>query len=114
MQINLKDGFTVSETLIKTLTLRKLNTGDLLDSEAAAEQLKQTLKGHKLVASPVVMSAELYRRSVAKLGDLDGPLSIKQLKELTIHDYELLINAYDLLNNPIVDEGVAKNGNEGR
>lgn len=113
MQIKLKDGFLVGDEYITELTLRKITTGDLLDSEVAAEQVKLTAQGYQLIASSAVMSAELYRRSVAKIGDLDGPLSMKQLKSLSMIDYNLLRNAYDALNNPVVSE-VAENSAEGR
>lgn len=113
MQIKLKDGVLIGDERITNLILRKLTTGDLLDSEVAAEQVKLTAQGHQLIASSAVMSAELYRRSVAKIGDLDGPLSIKQLKSLSLIDYKLLRNAYDGLNNPTIDE-VAENSAEGR
>ncbi|MDF7670237.1 phage tail assembly protein [Orbaceae bacterium ESL0721] len=113
MQLTLKTGFMVGDEKITSLTLRKLTTGDLLDCEAAAEQLKVTPQGLKLVPSPAVMTAELYRRAVLKMGELDGPLSIKQLKSLSLEDYELLIESYHLLNNPMVDE-VAENSSEGR
>lgn len=113
MQIKLNDGLLVGDACITDLTLRKLTTGDLLDSEVAAEQVKLTAQGHKLIASSAVMAAELYRRSVEKIGDLDGPLSIKQLKSLSLIDYNLLRNAYDGLNNPTIDE-VAENSAEGR
>ena len=59
------------------------------------------------------MSAELYRRSIKKIGALDGPLSMKQLKSLSLTDYELLRIAYEALNNPIIEE-VAENSTEGR
>jgi phage FluMu protein gp41 len=113
MQIKLKDGLLVGDELVTELTLRKITTGDLLDSEVAAEQVKLTAQGIQLIASSAVMSAELYRRSVAKIGDLDGPLSIKQLKSLSIVDYDLLRKTYDALNNPVISE-VAENSNEGR
>jgi phage FluMu protein gp41 len=113
MQIKLKDGLLVGDERITGLTLRKITTGDLLDSEVAAEQVKLTVQGHQLIASSAVMSAELYRRSVAKIGDLDGPLSMGQLKSLSIVDYDLLRKKYNELNNPIIDE-VAENSKEGR
>lgn len=113
MQIKLKDGLLVGDELIMELTLRKITTGDLLDSEVAAEQVKPTAQGYKLIASSAVMSAELYRRSVAKIGDLDGPLSIKQLKLFSLDDYNLFRSAYEKLNNPVIDE-VAENSAEGR
>lgn len=113
MEITLKDGLMVGDEHIKSLTLRKLTTGDILDSEIASEQVKLTNQGHKLIASSAVMSAELYRRSIKKIGALDGPLSMKQLKSLSLTDYELLRIAYEALNNPIIEE-VAENGAEGR
>lgn len=113
MQIKLKDGLLIGDERVTDLTLRKLTTGDLLDSEVAAEQVKLTSQGYQLIASSAVMSAELYRRSVLKIGDLSGPMSIKQLKSLSMVDYNLLRSAYDTLNNPVISE-VAENSNEGR
>ena len=42
MEITLKDGLMVGDEHIKSLTLRKLTTGDILDSEIASEQVKLT------------------------------------------------------------------------
>lgn len=112
MEIELTNGLQIGGERVTTLTLRRLTTGDLLDSEMAAEQVKLTPQGHQLIASAAVMSAELYRRSVAKIGDLDGPLSMSQLKSLSLTDYNLLRNAYDALNNPVVE--VAEYSAEGR
>ncbi|MFQ1041437.1 phage tail assembly protein [Gilliamella sp. CG16] len=113
MEIKLTNGLQIGDERVTTLTLRRLTTGDLLDSEMAAEQVKLTSQGFQLIASAAVMSAELYRRSVAKIGDLDGPLSMGQLKSLSLTDYNLLRNAYDALNNPVVVE-VAEYSAEGR
>ncbi|MFQ1004738.1 phage tail assembly protein [Gilliamella sp. CG22] len=112
MEIKLTSGLQIGDERVTTLTLRRLTTGDLLDSEMAAEQVRLTPQGHQLIASAAVMSAELYRRSVAKIGDLDGPLSMGQLKSLSLTDYNLLRNAYDALNNSVVE--VAEYSAEGR
>lgn len=90
--------------------LRELSTADMLAAEEAAEVLKIAPDGTPfLVSSPARMGAEIYRRSVAKIGVIDG-LSMKELKALHTDDFRLIrqhVDAYEAakLNRELVNKG---------
>lgn len=92
--------------------LRELTAGDLIDAELASEKMVMTPKGPALLASPAMMGYEMVRRSVARIGVIQGPLSMALLKSLHQDDLEMLLQATNVQSdaaintvNQVIDEG---------
>lgn len=88
--------------------LRELTASDVIDSRIAAERvsLVQTEDGKtKPVAyhSDIIMGIELLRRQVRCIGEIQGPLSMKQLRSLHLEDLELLQQKAAELNKAVTD-----------
>ncbi|MEQ5173839.1 phage tail assembly protein [Escherichia coli] len=82
---------TADETLHKTVKLRELTASDVIDAQLAAERVVMGGNG-KAVAycSEVLMGLEMMRRQVAAIGNIPGPLDMKQLRMLHPADLELI------------------------
>lgn len=76
--------------------LRQLTAGDIIEAEAASERVVMTPKGPALLSSPSRMGFELLRRSVARIGKIQGPLPMEMLKTLHQADIELLLDKAEL------------------
>ena len=94
--IQLKHGYvtgkgTADETRHTEVTLRELDSRDVVESQLAAERVVIGDNG-KAVAycSEVLMGLELLRRQILKVGEIPGPLSQKQLYSFHPEDLELL------------------------
>ncbi|RLR17663.1 hypothetical protein D8L93_07450 [Sodalis-like symbiont of Bactericera trigonica] len=71
----------------------------------------QTANGSELVRSPSIVEFELLRRrQVARLGNLNHPLSLLQLKSLSACDIELLIIAQRLGGSALAGQLAADSG----
>jgi phage FluMu protein gp41 len=113
----LKHGLTVgkgadAETHYE-VELRELTTADVIDSELAAEKVvvvgaNGSEKGIAYT-SGVIMGLELLRRQVARIGEIDGPVSMKLLRQLHPDDMKMLNDKADEM-----DKALAGIGNRGR
>ena len=106
--IPLKHGFvtgkgTADETRHIEVTLRELDSRDVVESQMAAERVVIGDNG-KAVAycSEVLMGLELLRRQILKVGEIPGPLSIKQLYSFHPEDLELLSSKASSLDDMLV------------
>ncbi|WP_299733986.1 phage tail assembly protein [uncultured Endozoicomonas sp.] len=94
MEFDLKDGMTIgqgSETEThRHVILRQLGAADVMDAMEASERVVPTPDGYQLVSSPARMGLELLRRQVKKLGVMNGPLSLEDLRRLSSDDLSLL------------------------
>ncbi|WP_437889582.1 phage tail assembly protein [Phytobacter sp. V91] len=113
--IHLKHGYvtgkgTSDETRHTDVTLRELDSRDVVESQLAAERVVIGDNG-KAVAycSEVLMGLELLRRQILKVGEIPGPLSIKQLYSFHPEDLELLSSSASSL-----DDMLAETSNRGR
>lgn len=93
------------------LTLRSLTAGDIIDARLESERVVETPTGPRLVTSPELMALNVLRRQVTRVGVINGPLSIAQLRLLSHHDLQLLEGAADTLEVAELSERV---GNRGR
>lgn len=115
MTFELEHGYEMQDgegksTLQKEVGLRELTASDIIDSQIEAEQVVELASG-KVAAytSDVRMGLNMLCRQVEYLGDIPGPLTIKQLKKLHREDLTLLQNkAGDL--DRLVMEAVAARG----
>ncbi|TEW31390.1 hypothetical protein E2R48_00580 [Histophilus somni] len=91
MELNLKKGLMLGDEPQTSVKLRELTTGDMLDAELAAERLVQDKDGNPvLLVSQTLFSYELLRRQIASIGDIQGPISLGQLRQLTPEDLALI------------------------
>ena len=94
MELVLKHGLKYGDELQTAVTLKELTTGDLLEAQLSAEKLVFDGNGNpSLVNSPALFGYELLRRQIGKIGVLNGPISLAQLKQLHLEDIDH-INIY--------------------
>ncbi|WP_330993282.1 phage tail assembly protein [Pluralibacter gergoviae] len=94
--MTLKHGYitgkgTDDEMCHRMVTFRELTSKDVIDAQLAAERVVISDNG-KAVAycSEVLMGVELLRRQILQVGELPGPLSLKQLYAFHPEDLEML------------------------
>lgn len=95
--VTLKTGLTIGEAVHKEVVLRELTAGDIIDAQAESERLVQTPEGPALVASPSQVGIHTLRRQIARIGSVEGPLSLRELKRLDPEDLYLLQQEADRL-----------------
>lgn len=78
------------------ITFRELTAGDIIDAQMASERVVETKAGPQLVSSPSQMGLEMLRRQIAKVGLINGPLSLILLKKLSQRDFHRISLATDL------------------
>ncbi|EAO1206232.1 hypothetical protein EX075_13790 [Salmonella enterica] len=78
------------------VSFRELTAGDMIDAQVASEKVVMTKEGPVLVSSPAMMGIEILRRQIAKVGCINGPLSLNQLKALSQQDFHRLTIATDV------------------
>lgn len=107
--IILKHGYvtgkgTTDEARHTEVTLRELDSRDVVESQLAAERVVIGDNG-KAVAycSEVMMGLELLRRQILKVGEIPGPLSIKQLYSFHPEDLEVLSSKASSLDDMLVE-----------
>ncbi|MGS3182284.1 phage tail assembly protein [Aeromonas enteropelogenes] len=96
MTFQLEHGYEMQDgdgkpSLQKEVGLRELTASDIIDSQIEAEQVVELASG-KVAAytSDVRMGLNMLCRQVEYIGDIPGPLTIKQLKKLHREDLALL------------------------
>ncbi|WP_328184625.1 phage tail assembly protein [Marinobacter sp. OP 3.4] len=90
VDVELEEGLVVGEKTHKKARIRELTAGDIFDAQAEAERVIQTEEGPQLVTSPSAVGIHTLRRQIVCIGDLDGPLSLKEMRKLHPVDLELL------------------------
>ena len=96
------------------VVLRELTTGDVIDARSDAEQVvfvpDSDSGGTKAitVVSEVKMGIELLRRQIASVGVIHGPLTMGQIRQFHIDDFELVNEQAEKLDSVL--EVAAKRG----
>lgn len=95
IKFDLKHGLTVGEDLLKEVTLREVNAGDIIKATEESEKLvfAQIAKDKTepmLVTSPALMGINILRRQIASIGNLSGPVDLSLLEKLSGDDLDLL------------------------
>lgn len=94
--VDLLDGLPFGEGRVYRVTFRELSAKDSIDAEAEAEQYIETRNGPILIASPSLRGVALLRRQIATVGDIEGPLSMLQIGQLSERDLSRLMVAVNL------------------
>lgn len=108
--VDLLDGLPFGESREYRVTFRELTAKDSIDAESEAERLMETRNGPVLVASPALRGIALLRRQIAAVGQIEGPLSPRQIGQLSEHDLSRLMAAVSLLDSAMAGKLVAERG----
>ncbi|HBD2019597.1 TPA: phage tail assembly protein [Escherichia coli] len=108
--VDLLDGLPFGESREYRVTFRELTAKDSIDAESEAERLMETRNGPVLVASPALRGIALLRRQIAAVGQIEGPLSPRQIGQLSERDLSRLMAAVSLLDSAMAGKLVAKRG----
>ncbi|EBR7324376.1 hypothetical protein AHY58_000158 [Salmonella enterica subsp. enterica] len=103
-------GMGADAVMQHDVTLREMTGSDIIDAQTAAERVVQTAQGPQLVSSPSLMGWETLRRQIGKVGCIDGPLSMAQLRQLSERDLEFLLIAVELKGSALVAQMAAAQG----
>lgn len=109
LTFDLKDGLVTDQATHLEVGLKKLNTGDYIDAQLAAE--KVIVQEGKAVSytSDVLFGLELLCRQVEYIGKIQGPFTIKQLRKLSSDDFGLIQENADALDTQLA-EALANRG----
>ena len=88
--VELDKGLVVGEKTHTTAVLRELTAGDIFDAQADAERIIQTPEGPQLVASPSAVGVHTLRRQIVRIGEVEGPFSMGEMRKLAPIDLERL------------------------
>lgn len=102
-RFELIDGYQPVETVHKECVIRSATAGDVIDAVEAAEKPIVTAEGVVLVVSDHRMGLEMARRQIVRIGGVDGPLSVAQMRELTATDFDLIQEHLVKLDGPAKD-----------
>ncbi|EBC2122412.1 hypothetical protein CWD08_23870 [Salmonella enterica] len=94
--VDLLDGLPFGEGRVYRVTFRELSAKDSIDAETEAERVMDTRNGPILIASPSLRGVALLRRQIAAVGDIEGPLSMLQIGQLSERDLSRLMVAVNL------------------
>ncbi|ODR88005.1 hypothetical protein ABT47_16040 [Shewanella xiamenensis] len=116
MTFELMHGLRIGEgeqqRIYTSVTLRELTAGDLIDSALAAEQVRQVFDGGRAryvaVRSEELFSLALLGRQIARLGDLQGPISLEMLKRLHADDLLMLSRHVNGLDGAAMEDITAR------
>ncbi|ENB3565594.1 phage tail assembly protein [Escherichia coli] len=108
--VDLIDGLPFGESREYRVTFRELTAKDSIDAESEAERLMETRNGPVLVASPALRGIALLRRQIAAVGQIEGPLSPRQIGQLSERDLSRLMAAVSLLDSAMAGKLVAERG----
>lgn len=97
VEITLLHGLKAGEQVHKKVVVRELRAGDIIDATQESERLVETAAGPVLVASPGLVGIHTLRRQIKSIGDIDGPLSLVELRLLHPVDLDLIQEAANKL-----------------
>ncbi|EAQ65985.1 hypothetical protein MED121_02200 [Marinomonas sp. MED121] len=106
---DLTHGLKSDKTTHKEVGLRKLETGDYIDAQLAAE--KVIVQDGKALSytSDILMGLEMLARQVEYIGDIKGPFTVRQLRKLEDEDFQLIQSQTAVLDNQLA-EALAERG----
>lgn len=106
--VTLKDGLKIGKDVLKDVVLRDPTAGDIIDSQGESERMVLTPDGPQLVVSPSLAGANMLRRQIIRIGNVQGPIDLNEIKRLSAHDLSLLEGAVSEMDEALVVENAAK------
>lgn len=83
-------GIKYGDKLQRTVTLRETTAGDIIDATAESEKLILTPDGYQLIPSPSLNGANLIRKQIESIGEIQAPIEDKDYRSLHPDDFKLL------------------------
>ena len=111
--VDLLDGLPCGESREYRVTFRELTAKDSIDAESEAEKVMGTRNGPMLIASPSLRGIALLRRQIAAVGEIQGPLSLRQVGQLSERDLSRLMAAVGILDTAMAGKLAADRGRAG-
>ncbi|EHK1092687.1 hypothetical protein JFA41_003845 [Salmonella enterica subsp. enterica serovar Poona] len=90
MKFTLRHGLTVGTDIYKDVEIIPVTTFMIQDAKEAAERPVSTPEGYKLLVSDSRTAIEMTRRRIKYIGDIQGPISEKELRRLHDDDMQLI------------------------
>ncbi|WP_417880318.1 phage tail assembly protein [Vibrio sp.] len=90
MTFELTHGYKAGETTHLEVGLRELTPKDVFDAQMAAEKVGIVNDRPYAYTSDAHMGMELLARQVEYIGEIKGPLSVKELLKLETEDFALI------------------------
>lgn len=110
----LKDGLPFGkgdeQERLMDVTLRELNGGDLIDARMESERIVQTGEGPRLVSSPELLALHCLRRQIVSIGKVKGPMSLVNLRTLSLIDLREIESQADTLEAALLAERLGQRG----
>lgn len=110
----LKDGLPYGkgdeQEHLKDVTLRELNAGDLIDARLESERVVQTGEGPRLVSSPELLALHCLRRQIISIGKVKGPMSLTNLRTLSLVNLREIESQADTLEVAVLAERLGQRG----
>lgn len=94
----------------KKAVLREASAGDFIDATLESEHPVLTPDGYELMASPTAVGLNTLRRQIVSIGEIQGPLSVGEIKKLSVADLELLQTQAEKLET--ASQAVAQRGRD--
>ena len=88
--VTLTRGLLVGDEAQLEAELREPTAGDVIDAGQEAERVVMTAEGPELVSSPSLLGALVLCKQVVRIGTVQGPLKLADLKKLSALDLQRL------------------------
>lgn len=97
IDVQLEKGITVGDKTHRLAVLKEHDAGMVIDATSESEKVVVVGGQPHLVASPNLVGIEVLRRQIVKIGDINGPIEIEQMRLLSSDDLSRLQDAADRL-----------------
>lgn len=98
------------QELLKETVVRELTAGDLIDARMESERVIQTGEGPRLVSSPELLALHCLRRQIVSIGKVKGPMSLANLRTLSLIDLREIESQADTLEAAVLAERLGQRG----
>ncbi len=98
------------QELLKDVVVRELTAGDLIDARMESERVIQTGEGPRLVSSPELLALHCLRRQIVSIGKVKGPMSLANLRTLSLVDLREIESQADTLEAAVLAERLGQRG----
>lgn len=106
------DGMRIGDELHQKCTVKEPSAGDILDAQQDAERLMATPSGYTLVISDAVLGFHLARRQITAIGELQGPITEKEMRLLSARDLNQIQQELNHLDQAVLKELEERGRNE--
>ncbi len=117
LKVSLIDGLKIGEATYTKVHLFPLTAGEAMDAVEAAESIRMSENGEPVFQhSTTRASAERIRRQLKRLvsddGEIQGPVTLKDIRAMSEGDYRKLTAASDKLDALILKQETGDGGRD--